>query len=1014
MEETKKDYKDLIQEAKENNSKNLALYDESISLKNIPDEIFELINLEELTIRNIEIDIISPKIKNLTKLRTLDLRGQISKFPIELMTLSSLEEFTLNSIVLEEIPQEINKWDTLKYLNLDGCNNLNKINGLPKNLTYLNISRIGYSELPEIIFELKTLWKLVAGDLKLGTLPEWLFEMNSLLALFLRGNNLKTISPSIKKLTNLSDLWLANNSLEEIPESITSLTNLQRLVISRNLIKQLPLSFQNLTNLYDLDLGENDLSEFPQVLLELKELTKIRLGNNSRNEALLYKSNTIKIIPTEIVKLSKLTMLDLRRLPIENIPQEIIGKGYGSIKDFLQSIIDSEKEEYLCEAKMVIVGRGHVGKTVLTSKLTNPNYSLTRTDSTTAISILKNPFTIDIHGLEGIDKFNFTIWDFGGQEKYDATHQLFITNRSLYLFITEARQESNYLDFYYWLNTIRLFSDNSPVVVVLSKLDERKKLLPESVYKEEFKNIVDFVNVSCANGYEYTIQGLKKVIEEATKLLPQTKQKLSNRWIDIRNELDNLSKEVDYIDYDKYINICMKHKLNKTQADFLSQYLNDLGSIIHHQSDLLLKQTVFVNTEWCVDGMYKVLDDEIIFGNHGKFTNSDLNKIWKEKRFENKQAELIRLMKEYNLCFELRDGSGYIAPEMLPPDKPKALVWDNTKCMRFEYRYSFMPAGILSRFIVKCHSFIQGEFYWKYGVVLEYDKTTALVEEDYINSRIKISLQGNSKKALLSAIRMYIEEVHKDLDKANKLSFEEMVPCNCSECSKSQTPHFYKFNVLKRHEQKSKNKITCDESSEEVNISFLINDLDVTTYSPPKFMTNKELRDYIYDIMTSELEHQIMYKEGNVNFWRSNEYKEPKSEIEIQQYIANSLDIYCRVHGIHLGREVREANGNVDLLFTYTNEDNNILKVCVEIKKANHQHIETAIGTQLPEYMRSSGTDAGIYFVAWLKNETFTEPNKYKNEMELFKAIESNNKEPNNISIKLINCTKRTSPSRIR
>jgi internalin A len=582
-----------------------------------------------------------------------------------------------------------------------------------------------------------------------------------------------------------------------------------------------------------------------------------------------------------------------------------------------------------------------------------------------------------------------------------------------YLFLTEARVESNYLDFYYWLNTIRLFSSNSPVIVVLSKYDERKKLLPVSVYKEKFDNIVQFVDVSCANGWEYTILNLKKAIQEAIQLLPQTKQKFSNHWLDIRNLLEKLSLERDYIGYDEYLETCKKHKLDKIQANFLSQFLNDLGVIIHRQHDLLLRKTVFVKTDWCVDGMYKVLDDKLVFDNNGKYTEKDLSRIWNEKRFENKQAELLKLMKEYNLCFELRDGSGYIAPDLLPPDKPSDLKWDIANNLQFEFRYDFMPAGMVSRFIVKSHSFIKDNLFWKYGVMLEYDETQALVEEDYIHGKIKISLKGDNKKGLLSAIRMYIDEVHKDFDKANKLVFEEMVPCNCSECFQSIAPHFYKFNVLKKFEQKSISIVPCEKSSEPVKIKSLIDDVQI---SDPAYglSTNEDLKNYIFSLMTNILENEIKMKGGYINFWRDQKCSEPKNEVEFQPYISNTIDSYCKIKGIQLSREVREANGSVDILLSYTNADQEILKVCVEIKKAHHDDIETAIKTQLPEYMKSAGTDSGIYLAIWLKNKNFFQPTKYKSENDLNEAIKQNNPSTNNILIKIINCCKRVSPSKHR
>ena len=88
-------------------------------------------------------------------------------------------------------------------------------------------------------------------------------------------------------------------------------------------------------------------------------------------------------------------------------------------------------------------------------KLTIPDYKLEKNiKSTEGIDIKYWDLKIQ---LEKSAVFRFNIWDFGGQEKYDATHQIFITERTLYIFVTEARQESNFLDFDYWLNVVQIW-----------------------------------------------------------------------------------------------------------------------------------------------------------------------------------------------------------------------------------------------------------------------------------------------------------------------------------------------------------------------------------------------------------------------------------------------------------------------------------------------------------------------------------------------------------------------------
>ena len=62
------------------------------------------------------------------------------------------------------------------------------------------------------------------------------------------------------------------------------------------------------------------------------------------------------------------------------------------------------------------------------------------------------------------DNFILNIWDFGGQEIYHATHQFFLTRRSLYVVVLDTRKEDS--DLHYWLEIIALLSDNSPTLII--------------------------------------------------------------------------------------------------------------------------------------------------------------------------------------------------------------------------------------------------------------------------------------------------------------------------------------------------------------------------------------------------------------------------------------------------------------------------------------------------------------------------------------------------------------------
>src|SRR6202008_4464686 len=87
---------------------------------------------------------------------------------------------------------------------------------------------------------------------------------------------------------------------------------------------------------------------------------------------------------------------------------------------------------------------------------------------TEGIRITEWPLTVG----EKKDQVRLNVWDFGGQEIMHATHQFFLTERSLYLVVLNGRQGHEDAEAEYWLQLVRSFGGDSPVLVVLNKIGQ--------------------------------------------------------------------------------------------------------------------------------------------------------------------------------------------------------------------------------------------------------------------------------------------------------------------------------------------------------------------------------------------------------------------------------------------------------------------------------------------------------------------------------------------------------------
>ncbi|MEM1010217.1 MAG: COR domain-containing protein, partial [Myxococcota bacterium] len=365
-------------------------------------------------------------------------------------------------------------------------------------------------------------------------------------------------------------------------------------------------------------------------------------------------------------------------------------------------------------------------KTTLARKIHNPNADMPTEDETTE-GIVIQPYEFS---LSNGKTFRLNIWDFGGQEIYHNTHQFFLTKRSLYALVADTRR--NDTEFYWWLNTVELLSDNSPVFVLKNQKDDRTPQLDEPALRERFDNLKDFH--ACNLGTNENLDKLIHYIQFNAEALPHIGDTLPKTWVKVREALEH--DTCNTISQDTYLQLCTDNGFTRrSDALQLSDYLHDLGVFLHFQDDPVLKHTVILNTQWGTDAVYKILDDkQVQGGQHGCFNKTDdIQRIWQADEYQGLHDELLQLMKNFELCYDLPEANHYIAPQLLPKQRPDDLHWNNQDNLILRYVYKFMPKGILNRLVVRLHKLIEADRrrVWKHGVVLsdETAETRAKLEE---------------------------------------------------------------------------------------------------------------------------------------------------------------------------------------------------------------------------------------------------------------------------------------------
>ena len=413
----------------------------------------------------------------------------------------------------------------------------------------------------------------------------------------------------------------------------------------------------------------------------------------------------------------------------------------------------------LNEAKLLLLGWGGVGKTSLVNRLVYQRFNPSEL-RTEGIKVTSWPVM-----LSNDERVRLNVWDFGGQEIMHATHQFFLTTRSLYLVVLSGRAGTADKDADYWLQIVSSFAPESPVVVVLNQIAKDPFDLDEVGLRQKFPKIRAFVRTDCAVGDSgLGIDELLGAIADATDKLSDLRVNFPAEWFEIKDRLAAMSES--YITFERYREICACLGEAEDQAqEQLADHLHSLGIALNYREDPRLRDTHVLNPHWVTEGIYAILNSRLVAEQKGEVALSDLSHILDHNRYPpERHAFLLDLMRRFELCFPYDDGPDqYLVADLLPKQQPdEAVAFPVEGSLRFEYHYPVFPEGLLPRFIVRSHVHSTDQPRWRNGALLRWEQNYALVQADIADQLVKIFVTGpqGGRRRLLAVIRSDFEHIN--------------------------------------------------------------------------------------------------------------------------------------------------------------------------------------------------------------------------------------------------------------
>ena len=369
----------------------------------------------------------------------------------------------------------------------------------------------------------------------------------------LSGEGIESLPGEIGKLRELRVLDLGGIQLTRLPAELGNLTKLAQLNLCLNQLMSLPAELGNLTKLAELNLCLNQLMSLPAQLGNLTNLTQLDLSENQ-----------LRSLPAELGNLSNLTRLDLYGNPLESPPAEVEEQGTKAVLVYLREQLKERKRQWV--SKLLIVGEGGVGKTSLLRALRGEGF-VEGLETTHGIGVDRLELA---HPSEAAVTMELNTWDFGGQQIYHATHQFFLTNRSLFVLVWDARHGWEAGKLYNWLDRIEAKAPESPVMIVAAHIDERDADLPLDDLRRKYPQIEGHYKVS--NKVGTGVEEFREKLAEVSAGLALMGEEWPASWLDAANEIR--AREEDHISPKEMFDVMAEHEVEGKGAGVLAQWLH--------------------------------------------------------------------------------------------------------------------------------------------------------------------------------------------------------------------------------------------------------------------------------------------------------------------------------------------------------------------------------------------------------------------------------------------------------
>ena len=546
-------------------------------------------------------------------------------------------------------------------------------------------------------------------------------------------------------------LYLPENKALCHLEGLARLQHLEDLHISETGIRRLPEDIRKLRRLQYLDLSGLALDELPDWLPELG----LEFHLKKSGSGICLENTTVEGVDMSIF----------------SQPREMIEAWFTSRKQ--------DNEVPLNEIKVVFLGDGEAGKSHTIARLLGDGGApLDYTDKATPGIVIKNKE----YDLDG-QKIQVHFWDFGGQEIMHSMHRIFLTERTLYVVLVNARDETQDARARYWLHNITSYARNAPVLLVINKMDQNPNAsVNERDLRYKYSCLKQVVKMSAlCDPRERFNSNFTDVMLDLIRQMGVLDIRWPASWSRVKAQLEQM--KTNYIEGEEYKQICRASQVDTSQKDLL-HWFHDLGVTFCCCEDRKLEDYVILRPEWITNAIYIILFNRCEGTRNGLIPHDSIRKLLDPPAQERDRISrvlpdvvyspdeiqyVINIIRKFQLSFDVENGCEFIPMLCQRDSMPVAEMYERDPAtLEFQMEFDYLPNNVLHRLMVERREELDLEHVWLTGALFRQKDTRLSAVVTIDGNLLRIFVRGGDlmdrPNTYLSILKANADRIWKRMD----------------------------------------------------------------------------------------------------------------------------------------------------------------------------------------------------------------------------------------------------------